>query len=88
MSQWKSRDQKQGGTTGKPNPDTAEGSRENVEATLGDQSKDGLDQSEKSKGNVTVGRTEGKAEGPRKQINSTLKKGDGSGGTNNKKKNK
>jgi hypothetical protein len=87
MSQWKKRDQEPGSTTGKPNPDQAEGSRENVEATLGDQSKDGLDQSENSKGNVTVGRTPGTAEGPRKQINSTLKPGDGKG-SGNKKKNK
>jgi hypothetical protein len=85
MSQWKKRDQGQANTTGKPNPDKAEGSRENVEATLNDQGKDGLDQNKKSKGNVTVGRTPGTAEGPRKQINSTLKKSDDSG---SKKKNK
>lgn len=74
MSQWKKRDQQQGNITGKPNPDKAEGSRENVESTLGDQGKDGLDQNEKSKGNVTVGRTPGKAEGTRQKISSKLRK--------------
>lgn len=68
----------------RPTPGKAEGSREDVEATLRNQSKyqggkGAHSEHEKGKGrkpgegNVSVGRTPGKAEGDRKTVNDALR---------------